>query len=286
VIFDDGDAESTSTVESTAPPEGLAASIFMITGLVCCLAAVVGIFIASGSLVAVLLIGGVGALGVGYLLSDGKRPVLMAGGLVVATGGADAAVNVAARLVAAVLIAVGLAVLLAAAGLHRQRGRRTGTALALLVAVAAPLGGLALASAWVHATGGHVRHYGAPATVTLPATCTYLSGLNRWRAPTGAVVCEGATWRDGERMVTGTLHGTPTELATVDISRGFGLNTHVASATAYAYGGEAFTEGAARPSVGPVSALGLLSPWFALALPVALAAWLAQRRLRTGQPAD
>jgi hypothetical protein len=144
-----------------------------------------------------------------------------------------------------------------------------------------PLGGLALVSAWVHATGGYVRHYGAPATVTLPATCTYLTGLNQWRAPTGAVVCDGATWRDGERTVTGTLHGTTAELATVDISRGFGVNTHVDSATAYAYRGEAFTDGAARPSVGPVSAVGLLPPWFALALPVALTAWLVQRRLPT-----
>jgi hypothetical protein len=285
VIFDDGDAESTSTVESPAPPEGFVASIFMIVGLVGCLAAVVGIFVASASLVAGLLIGGIGALGVGYLLSDGRRPVLMAGGLVVATGGADAAVFMPARLVAALLIAVGLGVLLAAAGLSRQRGHRTGAALALLVAVAVPVGGLAVVSAWVHATGGYVRHYGTTATVTLPATCTYLSGLNRWRAPTGAVVCEGATWRDGGRTVTGTLHGTATELATVDLKRGFGLNTHVDSAPAYAYRDQAFTDGAARASVGPVSALGLLSPWFALALPVALAAWLALRRLHRPAPA-
>jgi hypothetical protein len=282
VIFDDEGADVTSTVESSA--EGFVASIFMIAGLVCCLAAVVGIFVASGRLVAVLLIGGVGALGIGYQLSGHRRPVriLMAGGVVVITGGAVAAVFVPARLIAAILIAVGLAVLLAAAGLDRRHGGRAGTALALLVSVAVPLGGLALISAWVHTTGGFVRHYGAPATVTLPATCTYFTGLNRWRAPTGAVVCEGATWPDGARTVTGTLHGTVTELATVDFGRGFGLNTHVDSATAYAYRGEAFTEGAARPSVGPVAALGVLSPWFALALTVALVAWFAQRRLPTG----
>jgi hypothetical protein len=287
VIFDDEDAAGASTVEPPAAPEGIVASIFMIAGLVCCLAAVVGIFVASGTLVAVLLIGGVGALAVGYQLSDFRRGpgrLLMAGGLVAVTAGAEAAVFVPARLAAALVIAAGLGVLLAAGGIARHRGRLAGTALALIVAVAVPLGGLALISAWVHATGGYVRHYGAPTTVTLPATCTYLSGLNRWRAPTGAVVCEGATWREGSLTVTGTLHGAPTELATVDFNRGFGLNTHVDSATAYAYGDEAFTEGAARAAVGPVSALGLLSPWLALALPVALVAWLVGRRLRGDEP--
>lgn len=280
MIFDDGDAAGASTVD---PPEGFAASVFMIAGLVCCLAAVVGIFIASGTMVAVLLIGGVGALGVGYQVSDGRRgPVALvaAGAMVVVIGGAEASVFVPARLAGALLIAVGLAGWLAIVGLARHRAHRVGTALVLIVAVGVPLGGLALVSGWARATGGYVRHYGTPTAVTLPATCTYLSGLNRWRAPTGAVVCEGATWSAGERSVTGTLHGTAAELATVDISRGFGLNTHVETAMAYAYGSEAFTEGAARPSVGPVSALGLLPPWFALALPVALAAWLVQRRLR------
>jgi len=295
VIFDHGDADSVSTVEPPAPPAGFVASIFMITGLVSCLAALVGIFVASGVLVAILLIGGIGALGVGYQLSDDRRgPVRfpMAGALVVVTAGAEAAVFPPARLVGAILIAVGLAGWLAAVGLERFREERAGPALALLVAVAVPLGGLALVSTWVHATGGFVRHYGTAATVTLPSTCTYLTGLNRWRAPTGAVVCEGATWHDGERTVTGTLHGTATELATVDLKRGFGLNTHVDTAPAYAYRDQAFTDGAARASAGPVSALGLLSPWFALALPVALAAWLVRRRLRASrrgaaeEPAD
>jgi hypothetical protein len=275
----------------TPPKESLLAGSLMLLGLVACLAGVIGVFVASGWLVAVLLIGGVGALGVGYLLTEVRRwpfRALIPGALAVATAGGVAAVFVPSRLIGALLAAGGLAALIAAAGVHRFRDRRRALGFALGIAVLLPLGGLGMASAWVHSTGGFVRHYGTSTTVTLPSTCVYLTGVNRWQAPTRNVVCRGATWQVDGAAVTGTLQGTATELALADLSRGFGLNAHVKTATAYAFRDEAFTPGASRPSIGPIAALGILSPWFALGLPLTLVAWFLLRRTdranRVGRP--
>lgn len=185
-----------------------------------------------------------------------------------------------ARLVAAVVIAVGLAgflltlgLLLLARALAQHGDPSAGHSppapaviLLLIIAACVPLTGLAVTSAAIQGGGSHVRYYGTTAEVQVPSSCTSVTRVGRGGisySPT--MTCNGATWSVDGWAVNGTLRATREEL-------GAGMFVTVRRVRAYVYGDRAYTEGASSPASSSLVALANVPPRFAISSIAGIAA--------------